>query len=77
MYPSGTRGDRSLAPGSRTAIAVGIAVVAILLGQLGIGLYAGAQTGVPGLLDYLGQTFGWLIPAQIALGAVAAGWTTR
>jgi hypothetical protein len=70
-------GGTSLPPARRTAIAVGIAVAAILLGQLGIGLYAGSQAGVPGLLDYLGQAFGWLVPLQVAVAALVAGWTSR
>jgi hypothetical protein len=70
-------GGTSLPRRPRTAVAVGIAVVAILLGQLGIGLYAGSQEGLPGLLDYLGQTLGWLVPLQLAVAALVAAWTAR
>jgi hypothetical protein len=70
-------GGATITARARTAIAVGIAVLAVLLGQLGIGLYAGSQAGLPGVLDYLAQAFGWLVPLQVAVAALVAGWTAR
>jgi uncharacterized membrane protein YidH (DUF202 family) len=70
-------GGATITPGARAAVAVGIAVLAILLGQLGIWLYARSEGGVLGLLDYLGQAFGWLVPLQLAVAALVAGWTSR
>jgi uncharacterized membrane protein YidH (DUF202 family) len=67
----------TIPPGARTRVAVAIAVLAILLGQLGIWLYARSEGGVLGLLDYLVQAFGWLVPAQLAVAALVAGWTSR
>ena len=46
-------------------------------GQLGIWAYARSEGGVLGLADYLGQTFGWLVPAQVVLAAFAAWWSAR
>jgi hypothetical protein len=57
--------------------AVTITLLGILLGQLGIWLYARSEGGVLGLLDYLGQTFGWLVAAQLLVGAAVAWWTAR
>ncbi|HET7168149.1 MAG TPA: hypothetical protein VFI69_03030 [Candidatus Limnocylindrales bacterium] len=54
-----------------------LAIAAVLLGQLGLWLFARTEGGVLGLTDYLGQTFGALVPLQIAFAAVAAWWTAR
>ena len=54
-----------------------LAVAAILLGQLGLWLYARTEGGVLGLPDYLAQTFGVLVLLQVVLAAVAAWWTAR
>jgi uncharacterized membrane protein YidH (DUF202 family) len=70
-------GGSTIRPGARTAIAVGTAILAILLGQLGIWLYARSEGGVLGPLDYLAQAFGWLVPLQLAVAALVAGWTSR
>ena len=61
----------------RWPAAVIIALLAILSGQLGIWLYARSEGGVLGLVDYLGQTFGWLVAAQLLVGAAVAWWTAR
>ncbi len=66
-----------LALRSRGPAAVTLAVLGILLGQVGIWLYARSEGGVLGLLDYLGQAFGWLVVAQLVVGAVVAWWTSR
>jgi hypothetical protein len=62
---------------ARPATAIGVAVVGILLGQLGIWLYARTEGGVLALPDYLAQTFGWLVPAELIVAAAAAWWTSR
>ena len=64
-------------PGARAATAAGLAFIGILIGQLGIWLYARSEGGVLGLVDYLGQAFGWIIPAQLVVAAVVAWWTAR
>jgi hypothetical protein len=67
----------TIAASRRRWAAVAIAVVGIVLGQLGVWLYARAEGGALGVLDYLWQTFGWIIPAQLAAAAGAAWWTSR
>jgi hypothetical protein len=62
---------------TREAPAVTITLLGVLLGQLGIWLFARSEGGVLGLVDYLGQAFGWLVPAQLVVGAVLAWWTAR
>ena len=62
---------------TRKATAVTITLFGVLLGQLGIWLFARSEGGVLGLVDYLGQAFGWLVPAQLVVGAVLAWWTAR
>jgi hypothetical protein len=64
----------------RPARGVGTAVIAVLgvlLGQLGIWLYARSEGGVLAPLDYLGQAFGWLVPVQLAVAAAVAWWSSR
>lgn len=61
----------------RTVTAVGVALVGVLVGQLGLWWYAGLEGGVLPLVDYLAQTFGVLVPLQAALAAVLAWWGAR
>lgn len=58
-------------------LAVTLAVAGILLGQVGLWLFARVEGGVLTLPDYLAQTFGILVPAQVFLAAAAAWWTAR
>ena len=57
--------------------AVGLATAGVVVGQVGLWLFARSEGGVLTLPDYLGQTFGFLVPLQVALAVVAAWWTTR
>lgn len=57
--------------------AVGVAVAGVLVGQLGLWLFARTEGGVLTLPDYLAQTFGALVPLQVLLAGVAAWWTAR
>lgn len=57
--------------------AVGLAVAGVLVGQLGLWLFARTEGGVLTLPDYLAQTFGALVPLQVLLAGVAAWWTAR
>lgn len=59
------------------ALAIVIALVSVGLGQVGTWLYARSEGGVLELVDYLGQTFGWLVPAQFTLAALVAWWSAR
>ena len=51
----------------------GLAAIAVAGGQLGLWLWARSEGGVLGPLDYLGETFGILVPLEFAFG-VAAAW---
>jgi hypothetical protein len=61
----------------RIALAVGLTVLAIALGQLGVWQYARSEGGVLPLIDYLGEVFGLLVPLQFAAGIVAAALVAR
>lgn len=63
--------------GRRVRLAVGLALLAIVIGQLGLWWYAGTQGGVLDPLDYLAQTFGLLVPFELAVAAVGAWLTAR
>lgn len=65
-------GER-LPAGRRIGIAIGLAVAAVLAGQLGLWQYARTEGGVLPLVDYLAEVFGALVPAQFVV-AVAAAW---
>ena len=62
---------------SRPRIAVLVAVAGVLLGQLGLWLFGRTEGGVLGLSDYLGQTFGLLVPLRVGIAAVVAWWSAR
>lgn len=61
----------------RLALAISSAILALVLGQLGLWWVAGLEGGVLSPLDYLGQTFGVLVPLQALLLVGIAAWTTR
>jgi hypothetical protein len=55
-------------------LAIGIALVAVVVGYVGIWLYARGEGGTLELLDYLWTTFGLFVPGVAIVAAVAAGW---
>ena len=61
----------------RSWLAAGLAVLGVLLGQVGLWLFARAEGGVLALIDYLAQTFGPLVPMEVVLAAVVAWWRAR
>ena len=63
----------SVAPRRRAVIAAVLAALAVLGGQLGLWLFARYEGGVLGPIDYLAETFGLLVPIQLAV-AMGAGW---
>jgi len=67
----------TLSPRMRPWIAGAIAGLGVLLGQVGLWLYARAEGGVLSPVDYLGQTFGVLVPLEVVLAAVVAWWRAR
>lgn len=70
-------GGTSVASGVRIAVAVGSALLGVAVGQLGLWLYADLEGGALPLVEYLGQTYGVLVPLQALLAAGFAWWTSR
>ena len=58
-------------------LAVGLAVGSVAVGLVGIWLYAGLEGGTLGLVDYLGQVQGPLVPVELAVAALVAFVTIR
>ena len=67
----------TMTPRTRTVAAVVVAVLGVLLGQVGIWLYARSEGGVLDLVDYLAEAFGWLVALQLIVAAVVAWATAR
>jgi hypothetical protein len=61
----------------RTVLAAVLAGLAVLGGQLGLWLFARYEGGVLGPVDYLAETFGLLVPLELAAAVVAAWWASR
>ena len=61
----------------RPWIAASLAGLAVVLGQVGLWLYARAEGGVLPPIDYLAQTFGPLVPLESLLAAGTAWWRGR
>jgi hypothetical protein len=68
---------RSAAARVRSVLAASLAVDAIVLGQLGLWLYAQSEGGALGLVDYLWQTFGPLVIVEVGVAALVAWWAAR
>lgn len=64
---------RTIPPATARMAGLLLAVAAVALAQIGIWLYARSEGGVLEVVDYLAQTFGWLVPAQLAIAAIV-GW---
>lgn len=67
----------TIGPGRRRVLAVGLAFVGVLLGQVGLWLFARSEGGVLPIVDYLGQTFGPLVLLQFVVAGLAAAWAAR
>jgi hypothetical protein len=61
----------------RIGIVVALAVAAVAVGQVGLWLFARTEGGVLDPVDYLGQTFGLLVPLQVLAAAAIAWWTAH
>jgi hypothetical protein len=59
------------------AVSVATAVIGVGLGQVGLWLFARGEGGVLPLIDYLGETFGILVPLQLAIAGLVAWWRSR
>lgn len=70
-------GSPGVAAGVRGLVATTSAAFAVVGGQLGLWWYAGTEGGVLPLTEYLGQTFGLLVPLQAVIAIAVAWWTAR
>ncbi len=61
----------------RRQLAVSLAVASVVLGQVGLWLLARLEGGTLGIIDYLGEVFGILVPAQALVAAAVAWWRSR
>jgi hypothetical protein len=57
----------------RAVMAAVFAALAVAGGQLGLWLFARYEGGVLGPVEYLAETFGLLVPIELAI-AIVAGW---
>lgn len=57
----------------RIALSIGLAVIAVGLGQIGLWLYGRSEGGVLPFVDHLAQVFGILVPLEFVV-AVALAW---
>lgn len=73
------RGEATDDPGRsmRTAVALILALDMVALGNLGTWAFALSEGGVLGPIEYLLETFGPLVPAEIAVGSIAAWLASR
>jgi hypothetical protein len=58
-------------------LAVGLAVASVVVGLVGIWLFARMEGGVLGLPDYLAEVQGALVPLQLAIAGLVAAATIR
>jgi hypothetical protein len=70
-------GGPNLAPRTRVALATTLAVAGIALGQVGLWLLGREEGGVLALGDYLAETFGILVPIELAIAGLTALWRSR
>jgi len=62
---------------TRSWVAGALAGLGAVLGQVGLWLFARAEGGVLAPIDYLGQTFGPLVPLEVLLAVSVAWWRAR
>ena len=62
----------ALTPARARTIGLALATTVVGLAQVGIWLFARSEGGVLEFTDYLGQTFGLLVPLEFAIAAVIA-----
>lgn len=70
-----TGAGQRLTADRRVRLALALALLSVVLGQLGLWLYARTEGGVLGPLDYLAETFGLLVPLEL-LAAWIVAWAT-
>lgn len=64
----------ALTRGAVLRLAVGMAVAAVVVADVGTWLYALREGGTLGLLDYLFETFGPFVPGELLVAALGALW---
>jgi hypothetical protein len=69
--------SRGTEVGSRRWLAPALASSGVALGQVGLWLVARQEGGTLDPIAYLGETFGVLVPLQLAIAAVVAWWQAR
>ncbi len=57
-----------------TWLSIGIVVVAVGIAAVATWQFARQEGGVLGLVDYLVETFGPFVPAELVVGALTAAW---
>ena len=62
---------------TRSWVAGALAGLGAVLGQVGLWFFARAEGGVLAPIDYLGQTFGPLVPLEVLLAVAVAWWRAR
>lgn len=70
-----TGADGTVSRSRLALLALALAFGAVVLGQLGLWLYARTEGGVLPFTDYLGEVYGVLVPLQF-LFAVPIAWAT-
>jgi hypothetical protein len=61
----------------RGIVAAAIAVGSVVLGLIGTWAYGRWEGGVLGPVDYLAETFGILVPLELAVAGLVAWWSAR
>jgi hypothetical protein len=62
---------------ARRALSVGLSLAGVAVAQAGLWIWAIAQGGVLGPVEYLSQTFGALVPLQLLLAGGAAWLSSK
>ena len=62
---------------ARVVVALLLTIGWFVVAQVAVWLYARAEGGNLDLLDYLGQTFGPLVPLQLIVAVLIAWWSAR
>lgn len=72
--PASPPGGAALTRRQASRLAIAIAILAVIIGALATWLFARAEGGTLGFLDYLTETFGLFTPAELLVAALAAAW---
>lgn len=69
------RGDEPVLTRRRTMwLAIAISILAVVVAAVGTWLHAIGEGGALGLIDYLFDTFGVIVPLELLIATVAAAW---